>query len=261
MTAEAARPGPSTSDLVQQWERQQSAYIAQRETRFEVMLDVIALAVDEPVRVLDLACGPGSTSERVLTRFPDAHVVAVDLDPALLALAQEHLARFGERVTTVDVDLSGDWVPVLQDAAGHQPFDAVVSTTALHWLLPHQLVRLYRTVHDLIAPGGVLLNGDHFRFDDRHPVARDWSGRHDEATQRAAFEAGAWPWDQWWAAVREHPVAGPLLPERERRFAGRDATPPTSVDFQLSALSNAGFAEVGTVWQLFDDYVVHGVRR
>lgn len=60
--------------------------------------------------------------------------------------------------------------------------------------------------------------------------------------------------------LRATPGIGPLTDERERRFAGRDATAPTAVDFQLAALAQAGFRESGTVWQLFDDYVVYGVR-
>lgn len=253
----------SATDLVRRWDAQQSAYIAHREDRFAALLDALELAEVEPRLVLDLACGPGSTTERVLRRFPDVHVVAVDLDPVLLALAGEHLAAegLGDRVTLVDADLTDrSWRDAVLDAGGGRPFDAAVSTTALHWLLPEQLVRLYRHVHQLLGPGGLLLNGDHFHPDHRTPAARAWAAAHDARTQAAAFAAGAEPWDVWWSAAAEHPVAGPLLPERERRFAGRDATPATAVDFQLAALTQAGFAEVGTVWQLFDDYVVHGVR-
>lgn len=251
----------SATDLVRRWDAQQAAYIAQREARFEVITEVLLLAQEEPRRVLDLACGPGSTSERVLRRFPHVHVVAVDLDPVLLALAAEHLAPWSDRLTLVDADLTApDWVDAVRDL-DPAPFDAVVSTTALHWLRPEQLVRVYEQAYGLLAPGGVLLNGDHFRLDHRTPAAADWAACHDATTQDEAFGAGAESWDAWWRAVADHPVAGPLVAERDRRFADRsDPTPPTTVSFQLAALAQAGFAEVGTVWQLFDDYVVHGVR-
>lgn len=40
-----------------------------------------------PGRFLDLACGPGALTARVLRRFPDAEVTGVDTDPLLLARA------------------------------------------------------------------------------------------------------------------------------------------------------------------------------
>ena len=79
LTTEAARR------LLRDWDEQQSAYVAHRENRFTVMLDVLRLHVpDERPRVLDLACGPGAISRRVLDAFPRAEVVAVDYDPCLL---------------------------------------------------------------------------------------------------------------------------------------------------------------------------------
>ena len=52
-----------------------------------------------------------------------------------------------------------------------------------------------------------------------------------------------------------------ILPERDRLFAGKpDDAPPTSVGFHLAALEQAGFKEAGTIWQIFDSFVVAGRR-
>ena len=68
-------------DLIRRWDEQQAAYITNREHRFEVMLDVVARVCAttpgvEPdgtgLIALDLACGPGSLSQRMLGRFPGA---------------------------------------------------------------------------------------------------------------------------------------------------------------------------------------------
>jgi SAM-dependent methyltransferase len=245
-----------TRELVARWDAQQAAYIAGREARFDAMLDVLSMTLPDDATVVDLACGPGSLASRVLDRLPGVSVVAIDLDPVLLELARRELACFGERARVVDADLTdASWADVLGG-----PVHAAVSTTALHWLAPDELVRLYGQVAGVLRPGGVLLDGDHLRFDGRHPVARDWAARHDAATQAAAFAAGADTWDGWWADVRADPELGALVPERERRFAGRLPTGPSALDFRLAALAQAGFDEVGTVWQLFDDYVVYGVR-
>lgn len=51
------------SELVRQWDDQQAAYIADREKRFDAILDVLELQyAHTPFTVVDLACGPGSLS-------------------------------------------------------------------------------------------------------------------------------------------------------------------------------------------------------
>lgn len=251
----------SFDTLIAGWDAQQAAYIADREKRFEIMLDVLELQFGEvPFTVVDLACGPGSLGNRILERFAGAAVVGIDFDPSLLELARRSSPHHGTRLQLLDADLTDpSWVGAAAECAGG-PIHAAVSTTALHWLAPHELVGLYGAVNEFLAPNGLLLNGDHFRFDTRNPTIADWSARHDDQTQQRAFAAGAPAWDAWWSGLRAAPGMEPLAAERERRFAERTGSPATAVDFQLAALAQAGFRESGTVWQLLDDYVVYGVK-
>lgn len=247
----------TAAELVRRWDDQQAAYIAEREQRFAVMVDVLGQVVgDEPVTILDLACGPGSLAARVLDALPTVRVVAVDYDPVLLDLAAEYLAPYGDRVRIVDADLTGQW----QKAVAEEGFAGAVSTTALHWLWPADLVSLFAEVAGILRPGGVFLDGDHFRFDGRAPHIAGWAADHDRLTQDEAFAQGAPTWERWWTSLSERPGHDSRAAERDRRFAGRDATPSTAIDFRLAALAQAGFAEVGTAWQLYDDYVTYAVR-
>ncbi|XGU19309.1 hypothetical protein ACETU7_30335 [Rhodococcus sp. 3Y1] len=101
----------------------------------------------------------------------------------LLELARQSSTRFGDRLQLIDADLAGaDWPNSVA-----APVQAIVSTTALHWLQPQQLVEVYRQCRELLSPDGVLLNGDHFRFDSRFPVIGRWAKAHDEQTQRSAL--------------------------------------------------------------------------
>ncbi|HEX5498525.1 MAG TPA: hypothetical protein VFX03_04825, partial [Thermomicrobiales bacterium] len=86
-----------------------------------------------------------------------------------------------------------------------------------------------------------------------------------ERQREAAFDAGgAESWDAWWAALAAEPGAADLLAERARRFAGKtghgDGEPAPIFDVHAAALRNAGFREVGVVWQRLDDRVLLGVR-
>lgn len=254
--------------LIRAWDDQQAAYITHREQRFEIMLDVIAqlcAASDEfeadgsGLTVLDLACGPGSLSQRLLDRFPAARVIGVDYDPVLLTLAAAWLGqRHGERFTALDADLaSAGWERQLPETTVH----VAVSSTALHWLEPAQLVALYGTLGSVLPEGGVFMNADHLRYDpDAQPLLTRIAAVDDERTQGAAHAQGVQTWDQWWADAVAVPLLGAHRDERDRRFADRPPTPHAPLDLHLTALRTAGFAETGVIWRHYDDVVVLGRR-
>lgn len=109
-------------------------------------LDRLELTGDE--RVLDVGCGSGRVTERLLERLPHGSVVALDGSASMLEEARRRLARFGGRVQFVQADL------------GHPPLpigglvDAIVSTAALHWVLDHDA--LFEGLGAVVRPGGQL---------------------------------------------------------------------------------------------------------
>jgi SAM-dependent methyltransferase len=245
--------------LVEQWDRQQERYIAAREDRFAVLLSVIEWhATGRAPVVVDLGCGPGAIGTRLLDRLPDATYLGVDLDPVLLHLAR----RAGERYRpgawrVAEADMAGDgWVTAVPAGA----VDVVCSSTALHWLAPEALARTLALAHRCLAPGGLLLNADHLADTGRPSFDRlaRWADERDQATAGAA---GAPDWDGWWRAARADPELAALCVRRDLLFppATSDGGRPALADF-VAAATAAGFAEVGTVWQRYDDRIVLGVK-
>ncbi|MGP3534798.1 class I SAM-dependent methyltransferase [Microbacterium sp. RD1] len=254
--------------LIQSWDDQQAAYITNREQRFDVMLDVIARVCDSSatfggdgtgLTVLDLACGPGSLSQRILDRFPAVDVIGIDYDPVLLALASAWLGeRHGSRFTPLDADLAASgWASMLPAGGVH----VAVSSTALHWLEPSELVALYGTLGGVLPEGGVFMDADHLRYDSAaQPMLTELAAADDERTRRAAYGRGVQTWDQWWADAVALPLLAEHSEERTRRFADRPPTPHAPLELHLSALRTAGFVETGVVWRLYDDVVILGRR-
>ena len=70
------------------WDDQQESFNPNRERRFEAMFDILEAWLPRRFTALDLGCGPGSLSARLLRRFPAARVVAVDFDPVVLRIGQ-----------------------------------------------------------------------------------------------------------------------------------------------------------------------------
>jgi SAM-dependent methyltransferase len=241
------------------WDAQQAGYVDEREARFTAMFDALAEILPASFVALDLACGPGSISQRLLARFPAARAIAVDIDPVMLAIGRGVLGTADGRLRWIEADLaSPDWVEALGDTRA----DAVLSSTALHWLEPKPLARLYRDLTRVLRPGGVFLNGDHLAFGPASPTLTRLSERvlEEQWTDASFAERGIETAEQWWDALALEPAFAPLLTERTQRFAGkrRQASPP-GFDFHMAALRDAGFREVGTIWQMLSNRVVMAV--
>jgi SAM-dependent methyltransferase len=242
---------------LRRWDVQQEGYVPEREARFTAMFDALAALLPASFVAVDLACGPGSISQRLLRRFPEARAVAVDIDPVMLALGQGAIGTVDGRLRWVDVDLASPGWP---EQLGESQVDAVLSSTALHWLPADQLARVYQALGRLLRPGGLLLNADHMAF-ATPTFAQLSQGALDKLWSDASFAArGIETAEQWWAALADEPGLEPLLAERTRRFAAKQR--PTSPDFEfhLAALRDAGFREVGTIWQVLSDRVLLAVR-
>ncbi|KGM08420.1 class I SAM-dependent methyltransferase [Cellulomonas bogoriensis] len=235
--------------LVQEWDEQQQRYALHRDTRFEVVLDVLA-GHPGPANptVVDLGCGPGSLTARVARRLPSAHVIGLDADPLLLALGRAACPEVG-RFTQVLIGAPG-WP---RTAGLTRPVDAVVSSTALHYLDPEALARLYRDLAALVRPGGLLVNADHLPSGD--PAL-------DAVHARLLPPAGDLPqrdWAQWWQDVESHPDMADLLAlRRQGPTVSGDHAVPLAVHTAL--LRRAGFTSVGTAWQHGTSVVLVAVR-
>ncbi|MEV2194369.1 class I SAM-dependent methyltransferase [Streptomyces phaeochromogenes] len=237
------------------WDRQQEWYMPDREERFRVMLDMVEALVGPEPRVLDLACGTGSITARLFERFPQAVSTGVDLDPALLTIA-EGTFRGDDRVTFVTADLKEpDWAAKLP----YDSYDAVLTATALHWLHREPLAVLYGQVAELVRDGGVFMNADHM-IDEATPRinAADRAQRH--ARMDEAKAAGVVDWAEWWQLAAQDPVlAGPTA----RRFEiyGEHAEGDTpSVEWHARVLREAGFAEAREVWRSPSDALVLALK-
>lgn len=238
------------------WDRQQEAYLPDREHRIGHLLDAVAAVVghDTP-RLLDLAGGTGSISLRALARFPKAAVTLVDLDPVLLAIAEVSL---DDRATIVTADLNDpDWTAALP----HREYDAILTATALHWIDGPRLATLYTELHGLLRPGGLFANADQMP-DEGLPTLTDRLIAREDALRSARYAAGAvLSWTAWWEHVAADPVLAPLAEKRRQIYPGghhEDWLPPST--WHLEALRAAGFAETGLLWRGGVDAAVAALR-
>ncbi|MFH9004379.1 class I SAM-dependent methyltransferase [Streptomyces afghaniensis] len=227
----------------QSWDRQQEWYLPDREERFRIMLDMVEALVGTAPRVLDLACGTGSITARLLARFPEATSTGVDLDPALLAIARGTFAG-DERVGFVTADLKDpDWPAQLP----YDSYDAVLTATALHWLHREPLADLYGQVAGVVRDGGVFMNADHM-IDETTPRinAAEQAQRHGRMEQ--AKRDGVLDWSQWWQLAAKDPVLAEPTARRYEIYGDHADGDMPPVAWHARVLREKGFAEVRPVW-------------
>ncbi len=172
------------------------------------------LALPPSARVVELGCGPGAFSARVLRRIPDGTLVGIDTSEGLLAQARELLVGQGDfHPTLADISSLGPWL----DGA-----DAVVGRAVLHHL-PMAEVTLGR-LRARVRPGTAV---GFIEPDFRSPLARI---AHLEETGRpelAPLRVWATAINQLYAARRISPAVGATL---------------------AAALAGAGYRRVRHAW-------------
>lgn len=248
-------PDLDAESWVRRWDRQQAGYVPDRAETFSLMFDIIEHLDATPGRLLDLACGPGSLAAMAIERFPDSHVVGVDLDPVLVELGRRTL---GERVEWVEADLrEPGWTGQLDGPA----FDAVVSATALHWLDAEYWPALTAGLAARMRPGGVFIDYDTLLADPGNPrLAEVTETVRRERTERTFAEFQVEDFAAWWTAIAEEPALRTLVAERDRRFGSRRHGAGTTLTQVERWLREAGFTEVATLTQYADRRLVVAIR-
>ena len=123
------------------WDPQQ--YLQYEHERERPWAELLARVVHPgPSEVVDLGCGPGITTTRLLARWPDAHILGIDSSAEMISHARP-LAVPG-RLDFRQADLR-EWRP-------DGPVDVLLSNATLHWVPGHQ--SLLPQFVACLAPGG-----------------------------------------------------------------------------------------------------------
>lgn len=246
------------TDWLRRWDRQQEGYVPEREARFTAMFDAVEALTPGDFVALDLGAGPGSLSQRLLTRFPAASSVAIEIDPCMVALGREAVGDFNGRLRWIEADLAS---PASVEQLGLERVDVALSATALHWLPPAPLKGLYRDLADVLRPGGLLINADHIGFGLPTIDQLSTAALHKQWTDDSFASRGIETAEQWWQAFKQEPAVAALLDEQARRFADKQRQPSLpGIAAHEAAIREAGFREVATIWQRLSDRVVLAVR-
>lgn len=133
------------------------AYLAQADAiphRAEGEATLLEFLPPRVTRLLDLGSGDGRLLALVRMVHPYLDGVALDFSDAMIARLEERFAADAS-VTVVRHDLDAP-LPLFDG-----PFDAIVSSFAIHHLQHSRKRSLYAEIFDRLAPGGAFCNLEH----------------------------------------------------------------------------------------------------
>lgn len=202
-------------------------------------------ASGRPLRVFaDIGCGGGVTARAVLAAHRGAQAVLADFSEPMLQAARAALADHRPAPLFAVADLAAPaWTAAL---SGQAPFDAIVSSYAIHHLTDARKRALYGEIFTLLAPGGVFVNVEHVASRTPRGEALSDALMIDSIH---AFQRG-----------KGNPASRDQVARDFVRRPDKAANILTPVDVQCEWLREIGFTDVDCFFKVFELAVFAGWR-
>jgi trans-aconitate methyltransferase len=196
----------------------------------EAVLRSIPPDLSHKIKILELGCGTGELTRKVLDRFPQAYVVAVDYSARMLSEAQRKLKRYGNRL-----DLKrGDFAKVKFP----EDLDVVISTLAIHHLTDPQKLELFKKIFQHLRCESWFANGDVTLFESNRHALLPLQIREEEAVSQ-----------------------GYKLNVLDEETASGSGDFPSPLKTQLNLLEIAGFQKIDVIWKYYQFAVYGGFKH
>ncbi|WP_024750220.1 class I SAM-dependent methyltransferase [Crocosphaera subtropica] len=203
---------------------------------YDLMLDTLVACVSiDAHRILDLGCGTGELSLKLLKHCPNAKVMAVDYSPRMLEMAKSKLEKteFLERIRFIQGDF-GAWANGDMKKEIGTNFDACVSSLAIHHLTDEMKYQLLTCIGKNLRNGGCFWNADPILQES--PQLQDIYGRLREQ----------WTISQGSTITK---VRSQMGNSQAQGHSGQDRL--ATLETHLTMLSSVGFKTVAVPWRFF----------
>jgi ubiquinone/menaquinone biosynthesis C-methylase UbiE len=123
----------------------------------EIVGDFSKKVNDKKIRLVELGCGDGSTTIRLVSTDPRLVIDAIDSELSMIEQARNNLKEFidGERVRIICADVV-EYLRELEDLS----VDIIVSGLIIHNLTEVHRTKLVNEVARILKSEGLFVNGD-----------------------------------------------------------------------------------------------------
>ncbi len=120
-------------------------YLKFSRERTQPAIDLVSrIELENPLKILDIGCGPGNSTAVLKSRFPSAYILGVDNSPNMIETAHRDYPALDFALCDANRELS----------KLDNDFDLVFSNACIQWLPNHH--KLLREMVSLLKPGGVV---------------------------------------------------------------------------------------------------------
>ncbi len=211
---------------------------------YDEMLNAIARCIPSTSRrILELGCGTGELTIKILKRCPDAEIIAVDYSPRMIDFARGKIAQAGykNRWQGIEADF-GEWANYPEKFDIGAGFDGCVSSLAIHHLKDDMKSNLFKRIGQSLGDGGY--------FWDADPVLAE-SPALSEVYKAIGEE---WATQQ---GIELAEVRAKIGKSSTYGYSNQDQL--ASLEHHLQMLVDAGFATVAVPWKYYGWAVFGGI--
>jgi tRNA (cmo5U34)-methyltransferase len=182
----------------------------------ELCTDAAKAVTPSAVNMLDIGCGAGNYTLKMLSKLPDLNCTLNDLSAPMLDKAKERVSmETSGTVRTIQLDMR-------ELNLGKDTFDIILAAATLHHLRDDQdWINVFTKVYDALTPGGSFWISDLIS--------------HDSKALNVIFEAR-------YGAYLES-LGGPEYRQKVFDYIAYEDT-PRSIEYQVALLKTVGFKQV-----------------
>lgn len=118
-------------------------YLKFDKERTQPSIDLVSrIIVDNPLKIIDIGCGPGNSTQVLVQRWPDSEIIGIDNSPAMIEKAKYDYPNQDWQLADAGTDEMGG------------KFDIVFSNATIQWIPDH--ANLFRKFHNMLSDNGIL---------------------------------------------------------------------------------------------------------
>lgn len=185
----------------------------------------------ETPKILDLGCGTGNITQKIMEKFPNAQVTCLDLSENMIEIAKNKLSSY-ENIEYI----IGDFTKTEMT----EKYDAIVSSLALHHI-PNDKEKqdMYKAIYEALNINGVFYNAD---------VIQGNSTYNEQLNNKIAEQD-----------MLDNGITQEEIIEHKGKRDANDI--PTTTYNHIKMLENVGFQEIDVIWKYYANVVYGGTKK
>lgn len=129
------------------------------EEMMQALIDALPFERKEKLKIIDLGCGTGNLSKKLMLTYPNAHITCIDMAENMITMAKSKLKKY-RNVTF--------WLGDMRDFEYKEQFDLIAASMVLHHVEGKDKPRFYQELYNSLSKRGVFFCIDIFLSSNNH---------------------------------------------------------------------------------------------